>query len=83
MPKNFATSGRETAFDTKLFDELAALRLEIATEREVPAYVIFGNKSLQQMAYHMPRDEYSFSKISGVGDAKLREYSRPFLNVIA
>ena len=83
MPKNFDTSGRETAFDTKLFDELAALRLEIATEREVPAYVIFGNKSLQQMAYHMPRDEDSFSKISGVGDAKLREYSRPFLKVIA
>ncbi|GIT42255.1 MAG: hypothetical protein Ct9H300mP11_01910 [Chloroflexota bacterium] len=43
---------RETAYDTKLFDELAALRLEIATEREVPAYVIFSNKALQQMAFH-------------------------------
>ena len=83
LPKSFDTSGRETAFDTKLFDELAALRLEIATEREVPAYVIFGNKALQQMAFHMPQNEDEFSKISGVGDAKLREYSRPFLKVIA
>ena len=73
---------RETAYDTKLFDELAALRLEIATDREVPAYQIFGNKSLQQMAFHMPQNELEFSKISGVGDAKLRDFSERFLEVI-
>ncbi|MDA1128174.1 MAG: DNA helicase RecQ [Chloroflexi bacterium] len=73
---------RDTAYDTKLFDELAALRLEIATDREVPAYQIFGNKALQQMAFHMPQDEVAFSKISGVGDVKLREFSEPFLKVI-
>ena len=82
MPKSFDASGRETDYDTRLFDELAALRLEIATEREVPAYQIFGNKALQQMAFHMPRDEEQFSNISGVGDAKLRDFSRPFLKVI-
>jgi len=73
---------RETAYDTKLFDELAALRLEIATDREVPAYQIFGNKSLQQMAFHMPQNELEFSKISGVGDAKFRDFSERFLEVI-
>ena len=79
-----ATSGpdRETAYDTRLFDELAALRLEIATDREVPAYQIFGNKSLQQMAFHMPRNEAEFSRISGVGDAKLRDFSERFLKII-
>ena len=77
-----ATSDRDQAYDTKLFDELAALRLQIATDREVPAYVIFGNKALQQMAFHMPRNQVEFSKISGVGDAKLREFSGPFLKVI-
>ena len=82
MRKSFDASGRETAYDTRLFDELAALRLEIATEREVPAYQIFGNKALQQMAFHMPRNEEQFSNISGVGDAKLRDFSRPFLKVI-
>ena len=73
---------RETAYDTKLFDKLAALRLEIATDREVPAYQIFGNKTLQQMAFHTPQNEFEFSKISGVGDAKLWEFSGPFLKVI-
>jgi ATP-dependent DNA helicase RecQ len=73
---------RKTAYDTKLFDELAALRLEVATDREVPAYQIFGNKSLQQMAFHMPQNEVEFSKISGVGDAKLRDFSERFLEVI-
>ena len=72
----------ETIYDTKLLDELAALRLRIATERNVPAYVIFGNKTLQQMAFHIPQGEVEFSKISGVGDAKLREFSEPFLKVI-
>jgi ATP-dependent DNA helicase RecQ len=82
VPKAVVAGDRETAYDTKLFDELAALRLEIATDREVPAYQIFGNKSLQQMAFHMPRNEVEFSKISGVGDAKLREFSERFLEVI-
>ena len=77
-----ATSGRETAYDTRLFDELAALRLEIATDRGIPAYQIFGNKTLQQMAFHLPQNEAGFSKIPGVGDAKLREFSEPFLKVI-
>ena len=76
------SNGRELAYDTRLFDELAALRLEIATDREIPAYQIFGNKALQQMAFHMPHNEVEFSKISGVGDAKLREFSGPFLKVI-
>ena len=81
-PKSLDTLNRETAYDTKLFDELAALRLEIAAQREVPAYQIFGNKALQQMAFHMPVDEQQFSNISGVGYAKLRDFSRPFLKVI-
>ena len=82
MPKSLDTLNRETAYDTKLFDELAALRLEIAAQREVPAYQIFGNKALQQMAFHMPVDEQQFSNISGVGYAKLRDFSQPFLKVI-
>ena len=82
MPKSLDTLNRETAYDTKLFDELAGLRLEIAAQREVPAYQIFGNKALQQMAFHMPVDEQQFSNISGVGYAKLRDFSRPFLEVI-
>ena len=81
-PKSLDTLNRETAYDTKLFDELAALRLEIAAQREVPAYQIFGNKALQQMAFHMPVDEQQFSNISGVGYAKLRDFSQPFLKVI-
>ena len=82
VQKTALAGDRETAYDTKLFDELAALRLEIATDREVPAYQIFGNKSLQQMAFHMPQNEVEFSKISGVGDAKLRDFSERFLEVI-
>ena len=82
VQKTALAGDRKTAYDTKLFDELAALRLEIATDREVPAYQIFGNKSLQQMAFHMPQNEVEFSKISGVGDAKLRDFSERFLEVI-
>ena len=76
------TPQRQRGYDPKLFDELAALRLQLATERGVPAYIIFGNKALEEMADYMPQSLAEFSEISGVGEAKLREFSGPFLKVI-
>ena len=42
------------------FSELSALRKRLADEREVPAYVIFGNRSLQDMARKAPRSREQF-----------------------
>jgi ATP-dependent DNA helicase RecQ len=48
----------------------------------VPAFVVFGNKSLQEMAREAPRTREAFATISGVGEAKFREFSLPFVDLI-
>ncbi len=68
--------------DEALFERLRRLRKQLADERNVPAYIIFSDVSLRQMARDVPRDEKAFSLISGVGDKKLREFSPMFLSVI-
>ena len=65
-----------------LFEKLRALRKILADERGVPAFVIFGDVSLRQMATHLPQSQETFSQISGVGRVKLKEFSEPFLQVI-
>ena len=69
-------------YDQELFEKLRALRKRISIEKQVPPYVIFSDKALHQMAYYFPPNKEEFSKISGVGKAKLEHFSEGFLAVI-
>ncbi|MBT4125343.1 MAG: DNA helicase RecQ [Chloroflexi bacterium] len=69
-------------FDPNLFAELRLLRKQIADERNVPAYVIFGDVPLREMAYYMPNSLDSFSAISGVGTNKLNKFGERFIETI-
>ena len=69
-------------FDRGLFEELRGLRRRLAGERGVPPYVIFNDVALQQMAYCFPQSHESFSRISGVGRAKLEQWGEEFIAVI-
>jgi ATP-dependent DNA helicase RecQ len=72
-------SGSETA----LFNALKELRLELAKERRVPAYAIFPDRALADMARRQPRSEAEFAEIHGIGEAKLKKFAVPFLDAIA
>lgn len=48
----------------------------------MPPFVIFGDKSLQEMAYFFPKNKNDFAKISGVGDQKLQQFADAFLSII-
>ena len=61
----------------------ARLRKQLADERAVPPYIIFSDVSLRQMARFYPANEKDFSRISGVGERKLREFGDVFLREIA
>ena len=63
--------------------ELKKLRLELAKGRSVPAFVIFSDKTLIQMADEMPTTESQFLSINGVGKKKIEEFYGPFSRVIA
>lgn len=69
--------------DAVLYQKLRDLRLRIAKEENMPAFVIFNDASLKDMADRQPQNLTEFEKISGVGRVKLEKYGAQFLDVIA
>jgi ATP-dependent DNA helicase RecQ len=69
-------------YDTNLFEELRQKRSEIAQKIGKPAYVIFHDRALMEMASRKPLTEESLLSISGVGEAKLKKYGAAFLEII-
>jgi ATP-dependent DNA helicase RecQ len=68
--------------DQTLFAELKALRGSIAREEKVPAYVVFADRTLAELAQRRPRSLASFGEVYGVGPTKLERYGERFLAVI-
>ena len=62
--------------------KLKELRLKIAGEEKVPAYVIFSDAALVDMCQKHPRNEEEMLKVSGVGQVKLERYGKRFLEVL-
>jgi len=68
--------------ETVIFERLKKLRSEIAATRNVPAYFIFPDKSLRDMAHKQPRSTDEFAQIHGVGQAKLDQFATQFITAI-
>lgn len=66
-----------------LLHQLKQLRLRLANESNVPAYVVFPDRTLIDMAAKVPRNENEFSEVNGVGAAKLKRFGAQFLDLIA
>jgi ATP-dependent DNA helicase RecQ len=73
----------EIECDEDLFERLRALRRKIADERDVPAYIIFSDATLREMARACPQSKSEFAQIAGVGQQKLKEFAEPFLAEIS
>jgi ATP-dependent DNA helicase RecQ len=69
--------------DQSLFDSLKALRRTIAAERGVPAYVIFSDATLRDMARLRPTSAAAFLAVRGVGERKLADLGPRFIQHIA
>ena len=78
-----AKSSRLPPCDQPLFEELRRLRLELAQQQSVPAYVIFNDQTLQDMARTRPQTMRQLRLINGVGEQKLNRYGAAFLERIA
>lgn len=68
--------------DAKLFNALKAKRLILAKEQGVPAFMIFNDHTLHEMAKIKPRTPAEMLEVSGVGQAKLHNYGGEMLEVI-
>lgn len=68
--------------DEGLFEALKTLRLRIATNENIPAYIVFSNSTLRDMASKKPTTMTEFLDVSGVGKYKAEQYGEMFLTEI-
>ncbi|HEY7235492.1 MAG TPA: ATP-dependent DNA helicase RecQ [Gemmatimonadaceae bacterium] len=68
--------------DAVLLDRLRALRRTISKEQQVPAYVVFSDRTLAEMAVRRPRTASALAGIRGVGPTKLERYGERFLSLL-
>ena len=69
-------------YDLELFHRLRDKRKKVAVEEEVPAFVVFSDRTLQEMATHFPKTEEAFLQIHGIGTVKTEKYAEFFLPII-
>ena len=90
-PSKVATAARTRAdrdgaswegVDRGLFEELRRLRHEHAAAQDVPAYIVFGDVSLRDMARRRPSSLDALRQVRGIGDKKLADYGQSFLDRI-
>jgi ATP-dependent DNA helicase RecQ len=65
-----------------VFERLRAVRKELADTRGVPAYVVFHDSTLREMAARRPRDRDQMLAVSGVGPVKFDRYGEAFLEAL-
>jgi ATP-dependent DNA helicase RecQ len=65
-----------------LFQHLRQLRKQLADRQSVPPYIIFSDRTLQEMAERQPTTLAAFSQLTGVGQKKLKLYGDTFLSAI-
>jgi ATP-dependent DNA helicase RecQ len=69
--------------DRGLFEALRELRAQLAAERKVPAYIVFGDATLRDLACRRPSTPQGFLSAQGVGEKKWADFGRRFLECIA
>lgn len=75
--------GCDAPYDEELFERLRAWRRQTADEMSVPAFVIFTDVTLQEIAEVKPADKRSLLAVTGVGPSKWESYGDQVLAVVA
>lgn len=83
VAKSKKRAGGKKDYDQGLFDALRATRKKIADEANLPPFVVFSDATLAGMARTRPTHPREFLQISGVGERKLQQYGKVFMDVIA
>src|SRR5690606_11406814 len=68
--------------DRRLLAALKDLRRRLATELQQPAYLVFSDRTLIELAMKRPRSLWRMADIHGIGQAKLERFGQAFLDVV-
>ena len=70
---------KSTPVNDDVFELFRALRLEIATKNEIPAYIVFSDKTLIDFSIKLPQNKEEMLEVNGVGEVKYERYGEDFL----
>lgn len=82
-PVSEAAEALKSERDRELYSALRKLRLDLAKESGKPAYTVFADRTLIELALARPASPEAMSQCHGVGTRKLERYGEAFLKVIA
>ena len=77
-----AQNKKASETENSLFERLRKVRLEIAREEDIPAYLIFNDATLKDMKKQRPMSDSEFMLINGVGRKKMEDYGFRFIKEI-
>ena len=81
-PVHDTTSEESNEYSHELFELLRTKRRELSEAEHVPAFVVFHDRTLREMAAQLPQSVEAFGQVSGVGPVKLKKYADVFLPII-
>jgi len=82
QPARLSAQSDVNAINMELFEKLKQLRLTIAAEEKVPAFVVLHDSSLRDMCIKLPKTNDDLLKVSGIGKVKAERFGERFLDVI-
>ena len=69
-------------YDVDVYDKLRTLRTQIASEKGIPPYIVFSDKTLKDLSNKQPQDKEEMLEVHGIGEVKFERYGVAFLEVL-
>lgn len=69
-------------YDVEIYDKLRSLRTQIATEKGIPPYIVFSDKTLKDLSNKQPQSKEEMLEVHGIGEVKFERYGEAFLEVL-
>jgi len=69
-------------YDVEVYDKLRDLRTQIASEKGIPPYIVFSDKTLKDLSVKIPQDKEAMLSVHGIGEVKFERYGKEFLTLL-
>lgn len=69
-------------YDADVYDKLRDLRTQIASEKGIPPYIVFSDKTLKDLSVKVPKDKEAMLEVHGIGEVKFERYGEEFLTLL-
>ena len=69
-------------YDVEMYDKLRTLRTQIASEKGIPPYIVFSDKTLKDLSAKVPQDKEAMLSVHGIGEVKFERYGEAFLELL-